>query len=153
MATATSPRLPAALFVCTANSCRSQMAEGWARALHPTADFASAGSAPGSAVNRLAVRVMAEAGVDIAAHRPKTIAEAAGDRRFRVAITLCDHAQEACPRVTQVEAVHHVPFDDPPQVGWWGWGWHTSTLQSHAHATGGGGGKKRAVGWGVWACN
>jgi hypothetical protein len=59
------------LFLCTGNSCRSQMAEGFARAMHPTGTFYSAGTAPAGCANPRAVTVMLERGIDISGHKPK----------------------------------------------------------------------------------
>lgn len=101
------------LFLCTGNSCRSQMAEGWARALKPTQlDAYSAGTRP-HGLNPLAVRAMAEVGVDISRHsskRPEDIGVP-----FDVVVTVCDSAREACPIFSGARAVH-VGFDDPPRL-------------------------------------
>ena len=84
------------LFLCTGNSCRSQMAEGLLRELAGN-DFvvSSAGVSP-TPLNPLAVRVMAEAAIDIASQRSKSVDEMTG-RRFEYVITVCDNAREACP--------------------------------------------------------
>ena len=87
------------LFLCTGNSCRSQMAEGWARALKADSIEAfSAGTAP-HGVDPLAVRAMAEAGVDISAHQSKSLQKLMDlhrDAPFDFVITVCDNAREAC---------------------------------------------------------
>ena len=102
------------LFLCTGNSCRSQMAEGWARALHAgRVDAVSAGTHPGTLDPR-AVRAMAEAGVDISAQRPKSVDDLAG--RFDLVVTVCDAAREACPWAPSLGPVAHVGFDDPPRL-------------------------------------
>jgi len=102
------------LFLCTGNSCRSQMAEGWARALRgDVVEAHSAGTAP-QELNPLAVRAMAEAGVDISAGRSKTPADLA-HVAFDVVVTVCDSAHEACPTVPGAR-VAHVGFDDPPRL-------------------------------------
>jgi arsenate reductase len=100
------------LFLCTGNSCRSQMAEGWARALAPERlEAASAGTAP-CGVNPLAVKVMAEAGADISHQQSKHVDDVK-DAGFDVVVTLCDPAREACPLFPgNVPVVHH-PFPDP----------------------------------------
>ena len=103
------------LFLCTGNSCRSQMAEGWAHALKAdTVEPYSAGTEP-HGMNPLAVRVMAEAGVDITAQRSKHVDELK-DVPLDYVVTVCDSANEACPvfpgRVKRV----HVGFDDPPRL-------------------------------------
>lgn len=101
------------LFLCTGNSCRSQMAEGWARALKADViDAYSAGTAP-HGVNPLAVRAMREAGVDISSHtskRPEQIGVS-----FDVVVTVCDAAHESCPMLPGARIVH-VGFDDPPRL-------------------------------------
>jgi len=103
------------LFLCTGNSCRSQMAEGWARALRgDVVEAHSAGTAP-QGLNPLAVRAMAEAGVDISAGRSKTPADL-GDVHFDVVVTVCDGAHEACPVFPGRTRVAHVGFDDPPRL-------------------------------------
>jgi len=98
------------LFLCVANSARSQMAEGWARVLAPRGRRVhSAGSAPGT-LNPYAVRAMAEVGIDIAAQYSKPI-EAVPQERIRTVVTLC--AEEVCPFYPgDVERLHW-PFDDP----------------------------------------
>ncbi len=100
------------LFLCTGNSCRSQMAEGWLRHLDGSRfDVASAGTHP-VGLNPMAVTVMRESGVDIAHHRSKHVDELAG-QRFDYAITVCDRAKEACPIFTGATSVLHWSFDDP----------------------------------------
>lgn len=100
------------LFLCTGNSCRSQMAEGWARRLHPALfEPFSAGVKP-KGVDPLAVRVMAEAGVDISHQGSKHVDELTGG--FDYVITVCDNARESCPVYTaRVKTVHRA-FEDPP---------------------------------------
>jgi arsenate reductase (thioredoxin) len=101
------------LFLCTGNSCRSQMAEGFARALKGDAIEAfSAGTKP-KGVDPLAVRVMAEAGVDLAGCVSKRVDELFGTT-FDFVITVCDSAREACPVFPGRAKVVHVGFDDPP---------------------------------------
>lgn len=101
------------MFLCTGNSCRSQMAEGWARALKgDQLEAFSAGTNP-HGLNPLAVRAMAEAGVDISRHtskRPEQIGVP-----FDVVVTVCDSAHEACPVFPGARVVH-VGFDDPPRL-------------------------------------
>ena len=112
MAAADRPRV---LFLCTGNSCRSQMAEGWARALHcDRIDACSAGTLP-QGLNRLAVRVMAEAGVDISGHRSKRV-EDLGGATIDLVITVCDSAREACPFIPNARETIHVGFEDPPRL-------------------------------------
>ena len=104
------------LFLCTGNSCRSQMAEGWARALKGSVfDAYSAGIAT-HGLNPNAVKVMAEAGVDISQHRSKLVDELK-DVAFDYVITVCGHANESCPLwLGRKTKVVHVGFDDPPAL-------------------------------------
>ena len=108
-------RLPRVLFLCTGNSCRSQMAEGWAR--HLLADqieACSAGTDP-HGLNPLAVKAMAKAGVDISSHTSKTI-DACDPDTLDLVITVCGHANEHCPVFTGRTRVIHQGFDDPPKL-------------------------------------
>jgi arsenate reductase len=103
------------MFLCTGNSCRSQMAEGWARALKgDVIEAYSAGVEP-HGMNERAVRVMREAGVDISSQHSKHVDELA-DRRFHYVVTVCDHAHETCPLFHAATKVVHVGFDDPPRL-------------------------------------
>ena len=103
------------LFLCTGNSCRSQMAEGWARALKSGAvQPSSAGTQP-HGMNPLAVRVMAEAGVDISRQWSKHV-DALSDVPFDYVVTVCDSANEACPVFPGRTRRVHVGFDDPPKL-------------------------------------
>jgi arsenate reductase len=103
------------LFLCTGNSCRSQMAEGWARALKPDAvDAYSAGVEP-HGMNARAVQVMAEAGVDITPQSSKHV-DTLKDVPFDYVVTVCDHAHETCPLFPGKTKVVHVGFDDPPRL-------------------------------------
>jgi arsenate reductase (thioredoxin) len=103
------------LFLCTGNSCRSQMAEAWARYLRgDVLEPYSAGIAP-HALDPRAVRVMAEAGVDISTHRAKHLDELR-DVHFDCVITVCDHAHQHCPLFPGKTTVVHVGFDDPPRL-------------------------------------
>jgi arsenate reductase len=106
-------RRPRVLFLCTGNSCRSQMAEGWARALlEERVEAHSAGTQP-HGLNPLAVRAMAEAGVDISGHASKRPEEIGVP--FDLVITVCDSAQESCPVIPGARVVH-IGFDDPPRL-------------------------------------
>ncbi|HMX43952.1 MAG TPA: arsenate reductase ArsC [Elusimicrobiota bacterium] len=103
------------LFLCTGNSCRSQMAEGWARhLLGETIEPYSAGIET-HGLNPRAVRVMTEAGVDISGHRSKTLADLRGVT-FDLVVTVCGHAQEHCPIFPGNTKVIHAGFDDPPKL-------------------------------------
>lgn len=103
------------LFLCTGNSCRSQMGEGWARALlADRVEAYSAGTRP-HGLNPLAVRVMLEAGVDISRHESKPV-ESLRDLEFDYIVTVCDSARESCPVFpARVRVIHHT-FDDPPRL-------------------------------------
>ena len=103
------------LFLCTGNSCRSQMAEGWARALRSEAIEPWSAGIETHGLNPRAVRVMAEAGVDISGQRSKNIREL-GNIEFDFVITLCDDAREHCPRFPGKAKVVHAGFDDPPRL-------------------------------------
>ena len=103
------------LFLCTGNSCRSQMAEGWARHLRGDAiDAFSAGTEP-HGLNPTAVRVLAEAGVDISKQQSKHV-DALRDVPFDFVVTVCGHAHENCPLSPGKTRVIHVGFDDPPKL-------------------------------------
>jgi len=103
------------LFLCTGNSCRSQMAEGWGRHLHGDRfDVWSAGIET-HGLNPLAVQVMKEAGVDIGGHHSKLLEELA-DISFDLVITVCGHADEHCPLFPGETKVIFHGFDDPPQL-------------------------------------
>jgi arsenate reductase len=103
------------LFLCTGNSCRSQMAEGWARHLKgDLVDVWSAGIET-HGLNPLAVKVIAEAGVDISNHRSKHLNEIK-DVRFDWVITVCDSANERCPVFHGKVKRFHIGFDDPPKL-------------------------------------
>jgi arsenate reductase (thioredoxin) len=101
------------LFLCTGNSCRSQMAEGWANNLlrHNFRAF-SAGTNSG-VVDPRAIKVMAEAGVDISGHRSKHASEFK-DIAFDLVVTVCDKARESCPIWFGKSAKIHQSFEDPP---------------------------------------
>ena len=100
------------LFLCTGNACRSQMAEGWARALKSgEIEVFSAGVAP-CYVHPRAIRVMAEAGVDISGQYSKHVDEMNGIR-FDYIVTLCDYAGEVCPYHPGLGKRVHRAFEDP----------------------------------------
>jgi len=109
-------RTPRVLFLCTGNSCRSQMAEGWARALRGGDMEAYSAGIEAHGLNPLAVRVMAEAGVDISTQRSKT-ADALDAVDFDCVVTVCGHANETCPAWLRGRATAiHAGFDDPPAL-------------------------------------
>lgn len=103
------------LFLCTGNSCRSQMAEGWARALRGDVLDAYSAGIEKHGLNPRAVRVMAEAGVDISGHRSRTVDELPV-QAFDYVVTVCGHANEHCPLFPGKASVVHVGFDDPPKL-------------------------------------
>jgi len=103
------------LFLCTGNSCRSQMAEGWAHSIGPAAhEYYSAGIEK-HGMNQYAMQVMQEAGVDISSQYSKTLDELA-DVEFDVVVTVCGHANETCPVFSGKTRVVHIGFDDPPKL-------------------------------------
>ena len=105
------------LFLCTGNSCRSQMAEGLLRNLAPTAyESLSAGSRPAEAVHPMAIAVMQELEIDISAQQPKSIEVfLAGEQPVpNIVISVCAKASEECPAFTGAEILSmSLPFDDP----------------------------------------
>jgi len=107
--------MPKVMFLCTGNSCRSQMAEGWAAYLHrDVLEACSAGTNP-HGLNPMAVRAMAEVGVDISHHQSKTIEETQPET-LDVVVTVCGHAHETCPVFHGEAQVVHRGFDDPPAL-------------------------------------
>jgi arsenate reductase (thioredoxin) len=109
---------PLVLILCTGNSCRSQMAEGFLR--HYQGDryaVASAGTDPKPRVHPLAIQVMAEIGIDISRHAPESIDVYLGRRPVRHLITVCDRAQGTCPRVWPGAYTRdYLPFEDPAEA-------------------------------------
>ncbi len=103
------------LFLCTGNSCRSQMAEGWARHLKGNELDASSAGIEKHGMNPLAVKAMAEVGVDISGQSSKLINELP-KHDFAYVITVCDNAHESCPLFPGKAKVIHRGFDDPPRL-------------------------------------
>lgn len=103
------------LFLCTGNSCRSQMAEGWTRKLKGALFEVYSAGVETHGLNADAVAVMAEAGVDISHHRSKRVDEYK-DLALDAVITVCGHAHETCPYFPPRCKVLHVGFDDPPKL-------------------------------------
>ncbi|MBN1162975.1 MAG: arsenate reductase ArsC [Candidatus Krumholzibacteriota bacterium] len=103
------------LFLCTGNSCRSQMAEGLCR--HLLGDFIEPYSAgiEKHGLNPLAVKVMGEIGIDISGQRSKTVDEL-GEKEFDYVVTVCDRAKEMCPFFPARVKVVHREFEDPPKL-------------------------------------
>jgi arsenate reductase (thioredoxin) len=106
---------PLILFLCTGNSCRSQMAEGWARHLKgDQMDVYSAGTDP-RPIDPLAIKVMAEAGVDISRQSSKDV-RVLRFVLFDCVVTVCDRAVHNCPTYLTGQRHLHVGFDDPPEL-------------------------------------
>jgi len=103
------------LFLCTGNSCRSQMAEGWARQLKGELIESYSAGIEKHGMNPHAVKVMAEAGVDITRQWSKTLQEL-GSVTFDYVVTVCGHANEHCPMFPGKTKVVHVGFEDPPKL-------------------------------------
>ncbi|MCX7004901.1 MAG: arsenate reductase ArsC [bacterium] len=103
------------LFLCTGNACRSQMAEGWARHLKRDVIEAYSAGIETHGLNPRAVKVMAEAGVDISGHHSKQVSELK-DIAFDYVVTVCGHAHESCPFFAGNAKKMHVGFDDPPTL-------------------------------------
>lgn len=107
--------LPKVLFLCTGNSCRSQMAEGWARVLlHEHVRAYSAGVET-HGLNPRAVLVMGEAGVDISQQRSQHVDEFA-ELSPDLVVTVCDHAAEICPTFPGARRMLHHAFEDPARA-------------------------------------
>jgi arsenate reductase len=109
---------PIVLVLCTGNSCRSQMAEGFMRHYHGDKyDARSAGTNPKDRVHPLAVKVMSEIGIDISAQRPRGVEEFLGKAPVRHVLIVCDHANESCPRIWPgAFSRTFMPFDDPAEA-------------------------------------
>jgi len=103
------------LFLCTGNSCRSQMAEGWARHLKGGVIVPYSAGVEPHRLDERAVRVMREAGVDIGSQRSKHVDELSAIP-FDYVVTVCDHANETCPTLPGRAKRVHVGFDDPPKL-------------------------------------
>ncbi|NCD26845.1 MAG: arsenate reductase ArsC, partial [Deltaproteobacteria bacterium] len=103
------------LFLCTGNSCRSQMAEGWAKHLKKGEIEATSAGIERHGMNPYAVKVMEEAGVDMDGQFSKTVDELP-DHAFDVVVTLCGHANETCPFFPGPVRRVHQGFDDPPSL-------------------------------------
>jgi len=101
------------LFICTANMCRSQMAEGWANYLKGDRICAfSAGIVPGYSVSRSTVEVMRAAGVDISCHYTKSVDDLP-EVEFDYVITLSEEAKQYCPKFGPNTKILHIPVEDP----------------------------------------
>jgi arsenate reductase (thioredoxin) len=101
------------LILCTGNSCRSQMAQGFLQSVDNRIEVFSAGTFPASTINSYAVKVMAEAGIDISRNSPKSVDEFLNDE-WDYVITVCDDAKETCPVFPgKVKHRLHIGFEDP----------------------------------------
>ena len=101
------------LVICTGNSCRSQMAEGFLKSFDKMLEVSSAGTHPADKVNPNAVKVMKEIGIDISHHIPELVDKYI-DREWDYVITVCGGAKEVCPAFTgKVKQRLHIGFDDP----------------------------------------
>jgi arsenate reductase (thioredoxin) len=103
------------LFLCTGNSCRSQMAEAWTRVLKSDRVEAFSAGVDPHGIDPRAIRAMAEAGIDISGQHSKDV-DIFEDVEFDYVITLCDNAHQACPVFPAKTRVLHVGFDDPPRL-------------------------------------
>jgi arsenate reductase len=104
------------LILCTGNSCRSQMAEGFLKSFDSNLEVFSAGTNPSSRVHPKAVRVMKEIGIDISGGYPKDVDQFI-DKSFDYVITVCDNAKETCPVfMGEVKETLHIGFDDPAEA-------------------------------------
>ncbi|MBI2946371.1 MAG: arsenate reductase ArsC [Verrucomicrobia bacterium] len=110
------PAKPTVLILCTGNSCRSHMAEGFLRAAAgDVLNVQSAGSKPAGYVHPLAVQVMAEVGIDISQHRSKSMTEFLNEK-VETVITVCGNADQACPVFPGQVNRYHWPFEDPAKA-------------------------------------
>ncbi len=103
------------LFLCTGNSCRSQMAEGWAHILKGDVLEACSAGIETHGLNPVAVQVMQEAGVDISGHQSKHLNDVQ-HIPFDYVVTVCDSASESCPLFPGTTRIIHHGFDDPPRL-------------------------------------
>jgi len=104
------------LFLCTGNSCRSQMAEGWTNHLKPGGLTAYSAGVETHGLNPRAVEVMAEVGIDISGNVSKLVTDLPENIEFDYVVTVCGHANENCPYFPAKTRVTHVGFDDPPSL-------------------------------------
>jgi len=103
------------LILCTGNSCRSQMAEGYLKSCD-SLEVYSAGTAPADKVHPKAIQVMNEIGIDLSSHQPKMVDEFLSEA-FDYVITVCDNAKENCPVFTgDVKNRLHIGFEDPAEA-------------------------------------
>jgi arsenate reductase len=103
------------LFLCTGNSCRSQMAEGWCHHFHNQRYNSYSAGIETHGLNPWALKVMEEQGLDISHHQSQTL-EDLGDIKFDYVFTVCGHAHEHCPIFQGQAKIIHMGFDDPPKL-------------------------------------
>jgi len=104
------------LILCTGNSCRSQMAEGFWKSFDKELEVFSAGTKPAERVNPKAIKVMNEVGIDISRGKPENV-EKYLDQSFDYVITVCDNAKETCPIfLGDVKHQLHIGFEDPAEA-------------------------------------
>ena len=103
------------LFLCTGNSCRSQIAEAWTNHLQKDNFKASSAGIEPKGVDPRAIKVMDETGIDISGQKSKDI-DSLGDMEFDYVVTLCDNANEACPFFPAKTKLMHRGFNDPPKL-------------------------------------
>jgi arsenate reductase len=104
------------LILCTGNSCRSQMAEGFLKSFDPDLEVFSAGTLPSDSVHPNAIRAMKESGIDIGSNVPESVDKYLG-KSFDFVITVCGGAKESCPAFTgNVKHRLHIGFDDPAEA-------------------------------------
>jgi len=109
------PDKPNLLFLCTGNSCRSQMAEGWGKALLSSRFNIYSAGIEKHGLNPNAVKVMSEHGIDISSHHSKTLDDLK-HINFDIVVTVCGHADETCPIFPGNTRKIHYGFDDPPKL-------------------------------------
>jgi len=104
------------LILCTGNSCRSQMAEGFIKSFDPSLEVYSAGTKPADKVHPTAIQVMKEVGIDLSKNYPKKVDQFLSDS-FDYVITVCDNAKETCPVFFgKVGKQLHIGFEDPAEA-------------------------------------
>ena len=104
------------LILCTGNSCRSQMAEGFLKSFDQSLDVYSAGTKPAEQISQKAVKVMEEKGIDISGGRPENVDNYVSES-FDYVITVCDNAKETCPVfLGTVKERLHIGFEDPAEA-------------------------------------
>lgn len=106
--------IPNIIFLCTGNSCRSQMAEGWCRFLYPEKFNAYSAGIKAHGINPYAIKVMNEVGIDITNHTSDLISKY-DHIKMNLVVTVCDNAKENCPYIPAKKTIHH-SFDDPPAL-------------------------------------